>query len=66
MFRQQLCTLLPYRLLKAYERFKHTPNDFPNAYNSQSQILSLPIYPEIEDSQIDYVCDLIEEYSGRI
>ncbi len=52
--------------LKAYERFKHTPNDFPNAYNSQSQILSLPIFPEIEDSQIDYVCDLIEEYSGRI
>jgi dTDP-4-amino-4,6-dideoxygalactose transaminase len=52
--------------LKAYERFKHIPSDFPNAYYSQSRILSLPIFPEIEDSQIDYVCDLIKEYSSSM
>lgn len=51
--------------LKAYERLNHTHLDFPNAYYSQSRILSLPIFPEIEDRQIDYVCDLIKEYSAR-
>ena len=48
--------------LKAYERFNHIPNDFPNAYHSQSRILSLPLFPEIENEQVDYVCKLISEY----
>ena len=48
--------------VKAYERFSHKPEDFPNAYYNQSRILSLPLFPEIENEQIDYVCALIEEY----
>jgi dTDP-4-amino-4,6-dideoxygalactose transaminase len=48
--------------LKAYERYGHVPADFPNAHFNQSRILSLPIFPEIEDKQIDYVCKLISKY----
>lgn len=48
--------------LKAYERYNHKHSDFPNAYFNQSRILSLPIYPEIEDEQIEYVCKLICDY----
>ena len=48
--------------VKAYERFGHTSKDFPNAYYNQSRILSLPLFPEIENEQIDYVCQLISEY----
>ena len=48
--------------LKAYERYGHVPADFPNAHFNQSRILSLPIFPEIEDEQIDYVCKLISKY----
>jgi dTDP-4-amino-4,6-dideoxygalactose transaminase len=48
--------------LKAYERFGHTSKDFPNAYYNQSRILSLPLFPEIENEQIDYVCELISKY----
>jgi len=51
--------------LKAYERFGHTSVDFPNAHFNQSRILSLPIFPEIEDDQIDYVCSLISDYCYR-
>jgi len=49
--------------LDAYKRYEHIPSDFPNAYRSQSRILSLPIFPEIETSQIEYVCNLILEFS---
>ena len=48
--------------VKAYDRFGHTPKDFPNAYYNQSRILSLPLFPEIENEQVDYVCKLISEY----
>jgi dTDP-4-amino-4,6-dideoxygalactose transaminase len=39
--------------LPAYEKYAHSPEDFPNAYKNQKTILSLPLYPEmpIEYSQ---------------
>jgi dTDP-4-amino-4,6-dideoxygalactose transaminase len=48
--------------LPAYGRFGHRPVDFPNAFRNQSEILSLPIYPELSDSQMDLVTGLISEY----
>ncbi|WP_432453565.1 DegT/DnrJ/EryC1/StrS family aminotransferase [Agarivorans sp. QJM3NY_29] len=48
--------------LKAYERFSHKYDDFPNAYNSQRQILSLPIYPEMPDEFVVRVCDKIRNF----
>jgi dTDP-4-amino-4,6-dideoxygalactose transaminase len=33
------------------------PGDFPVAERLAREILSLPLYPEITDEQIDYVCD---------
>lgn len=48
--------------LPAYSRLGHLPNDFQNAWNNQSTILSLPIYPEITDAQVNFVCDLILDY----
>jgi dTDP-4-amino-4,6-dideoxygalactose transaminase len=32
---------------KAYDYLGHSPQDFPNSYANQKQILSLPIFPEI-------------------
>ena len=51
---------LPY--LPAYARYNHRPSDFPNAFRNQSEILSLPIYPELTDEQVDTVIELIAEY----
>ncbi len=48
--------------LQAYERFGHKHSDFPNAYNNQSQILSLPIYPEMPDEYIVRVCDEVRKF----
>ena len=51
--------------LPAYERLKHTAEDFPNAFRNQSQILSLPIYPELNDSQIEYIAEAISMFDNQ-
>ena len=42
--------------LRAYRYLGHRPNDFPVATRHSSEILSLPMFPEITDDQIEYVC----------
>ena len=49
--------------LPAYSRLNHQPEDFPVAFKNQSQILSLPIYPELTDAQMDVVIGAIREFS---
>jgi dTDP-4-amino-4,6-dideoxygalactose transaminase len=51
---------LPY--LKAYEYLHHTSQDFPNTYNYQSQVLSLPIYPEMNEEMVSYIAEAIKEF----
>lgn len=48
--------------LPAYKRFGHRPEDFPVAYGHQSQILSLPIYPEITAEQMLSVSDALRAF----
>src|SRR5882762_3840798 len=43
----------------AYAYLGHSPEDFPAAYFNQARILSLPIYPEINDEMIHYVAECI-------
>ncbi|MCB0332667.1 MAG: DegT/DnrJ/EryC1/StrS family aminotransferase [Bdellovibrionales bacterium] len=43
--------------LRAYQRFGHTPKDFPIAHEQMDTILSLPMFPEITSEQIAYVVD---------
>lgn len=50
--------------LPAYARLKHSPGDFPNAHYNQSRILSLPIFPEITESQLQTVAATIREFSN--
>ena len=53
-------TPLPY--LKAYEYLKHDPADFPISYGYKDKILSLPIYPELEFSKVEYITSMIKEF----
>ncbi len=46
----------------AYAYLGHVPEHFPNAYASQSEILSIPIYPEITSVQIKYVVNSIGSF----
>lgn len=53
-------TAIPY--MPAYRRFGATKADYPEAYKVQKTELSLPIYPEITEEQIEYTCDMIRSF----
>ena len=44
-------------LLEAYSYLGHQPADFPVASQYADEILSLPIFPEIGEDQVKYVCE---------
>lgn len=48
--------------LKAYRHLNHNRGDFPVAFKCQNEILSLPVFPEITNKQINYVCEKILSY----
>jgi dTDP-4-amino-4,6-dideoxygalactose transaminase len=48
--------------LAAYSRFGHKPEEFPNAWSQQSEVLSLPIFAEMSDEQVDFVIDALASF----
>lgn len=53
-------TALPF--LPAFGRYHHRPEQFPNAFRDQGQILSLPIFAEITPAQQDEVIEAIRSF----
>jgi dTDP-4-amino-4,6-dideoxygalactose transaminase len=49
----------------AYDYLGHKPEDFPVAYENQSRILSLPIFPEMTEEQVSYVAGKISEFYSK-
>jgi len=48
--------------LQAYSYLGHSPAQFPVAYAHQSEILSLPLYPEMTEEMLRYVAEQIRQY----
>jgi dTDP-4-amino-4,6-dideoxygalactose transaminase len=46
----------------AYDHLKHTEMDFPHSFKNQNEIISLPIYPEMQNDAIDFVVAKIKEF----
>jgi len=53
---------IPLHLQKAYASLGHKPGDFPVAEKAARECLSLPIYPELTDAQIQRVAEVIREF----
>jgi len=51
---------LPY--LKAYRYLNHTEAEFPQALAASSQYVSLPMFPELTDAQINAVVERVREF----
>ena len=51
---------LPY--LNAYKHLGHGPEDFPHALKASQEIVSLPMFPELTEAQIDYIAGKIAEF----
>jgi dTDP-4-amino-4,6-dideoxygalactose transaminase len=48
--------------MRAYEYLSYSKEDFPIASNYENKILSLPIFPEMTEEQIIYVCSCIKSF----
>jgi dTDP-4-amino-4,6-dideoxygalactose transaminase len=48
--------------LKAYAYLNHAGPDFPEATKASGEILSLPMFPELDPEQIAYITDQIGEF----
>jgi dTDP-4-amino-4,6-dideoxygalactose transaminase len=53
---------LPLHLQKCYASLGHKPGDFPVAEKTARECLSLPIYPEMTDAQIQRVASVIQDF----
>lgn len=53
---------IPLHLQKAYQYLGYKKGDFPIAEKISSEIISIPMYPEIENNQINYVIDNIMKF----
>ncbi len=54
---------LPMHLQPAYEYLGYKKGDFPNAEQVSREALSIPIYPELNEEQIEYVAGLILKFT---
>lgn len=52
----------PLPLLPAYQHLGYKESDFPVSVELQHQILSLPMYPELDEERISYVADTIKSF----
>ncbi len=53
---------LPLHMQKAYSHLNYKPDDFPVAKKYANEILSIPMYPEITEEMIHYVCSTIKKF----
>jgi dTDP-4-amino-4,6-dideoxygalactose transaminase len=49
-------------LQKCYANLGHKPGDFPVAEKAARECLSLPIYPELTDKQIQRVAEVVKDF----
>jgi dTDP-4-amino-4,6-dideoxygalactose transaminase len=52
-------------LQEAYKDLGYKEGDFPVAERVAKRILSLPMFPELTEAQIGYVCEKIKEYMTK-
>jgi dTDP-3-amino-3,4,6-trideoxy-alpha-D-glucose transaminase len=64
--RRKVSTLIhypvPIHLQKAYAELGYKTGDFPNTERAAAEILSLPMYPELQPSQLDHVVKAITDF----
>lgn len=56
---------VPLHLQPCFKHLGYKKGDFPVAEQLAEQGISLPMYPELTDEQIEYVCDKIKEFFNK-
>lgn len=50
--------------LPAYAHLQHKFEDFPKSFRNQSRILSLPLYPELSEDEIDLIINTVNKFGN--
>jgi dTDP-4-amino-4,6-dideoxygalactose transaminase len=53
---------LPLHLQECFAHLGHNPGDFPESEKAAQESLALPVYPELSDSQAQYVVGSIKAF----
>jgi len=53
-------------LQKAFAYLGHAPGDFPESEKASTEVLSLPVYPELPDAQQDRVVQAIADFRSTL
>ncbi len=53
---------IPLHLQPVYRDLGYQPGDFPDAERAANQVLSLPMYPELTQEQIEYIAEAVREF----
>lgn len=53
---------LPIHLQKGFKSFGYKKGDFPVSEKASETVISLPMFPEIKDSEVNYICDVVKRF----
>jgi dTDP-4-amino-4,6-dideoxygalactose transaminase len=53
---------LSLHLQEVYKYLGYSPGDFPQSERAQEQVLTLPVYPELRDEQIERIVETIRKF----
>ncbi|WP_456404972.1 DegT/DnrJ/EryC1/StrS family aminotransferase [Hydrogenimonas sp.] len=57
---------IPLHLMSYYkQKYSLRVNDFQTALQTYQQVLSLPIYHNMSDADVEYVCDMVKEVASK-
>ena len=50
---------IPMPMLTVFKNLGYKIEDYPYAYDNYSREISLPIYPQLTNEQIEYICEAV-------
>jgi dTDP-4-amino-4,6-dideoxygalactose transaminase len=57
---------LPLPMLTAFKNLGFDINDYPKAYEMYANEISLPIYPQLTNEQVDHICSTVTDAYNKI
>ena len=56
---------VPISAQEPYKYLGYSESDLPNSYKAASEVISLPMFPELERKEIEIVCDKVKEFINK-